>query len=301
MFTKRRSRLLKVTVVLVSAVASTALAQPAPASTGGGSGSMDEFASDSTYRDASGVVHYAFDPAEMPGGTIETQYGAPIDPAGIGAAAAGCHFADSGAGEPTGGTFKFMREVRFDPGTCTRQLAVASYPVDSVPSTLAPEMDDPSTEVGAESDLTSSNPAASVTNPAASLVTGSASYYGRIRVNVEDPPQIDVTSTRSRLWWPRTSCVTTADHESWWRWYSSSGWERRTKGIGHNVGNCEARTQTYGKYRNGRFCASVDTYTEHWATIFEGYRFGGWRWSYEVDKWGGCNWLLHYEYSVTTP
>lgn len=33
----------------------------------------------------------------------------------------------------------------------------------------------------------------------------------------------------------------------------------------------------------------------------EGWYDGYWYWSYQVDKWGGCTALLHYEYTAETP
>jgi hypothetical protein len=84
-------------------------------------------------------------------------------------------------------------------------------------------------------------------------------------------------------------------------WYSPSGWERKEYSRSFPNNGTVTSTNTYGKYRNGTFCLTVDTWTEHKKTFFEGRRDGWWQWAYDVDKWGGCTGLLHYEYIVDTP
>ena len=49
------------------------------------------------------------------------------------------------------------------------------------------------------------------------------------------------------------------------------------------------------------FYYTIDTWTEHRKTYFEGRPDGTWTWSADVTKWGGCNGLLHYDYLVETP
>jgi len=128
-------------------------------------------------------------------------------------------------------------------------------------------------------------------------------YYGYLKVNVEDPVQIDVTTTKASVDWTATSSfVTSSTRSAHWGWYSRSGWGR-TKAWWQEGQSCSraAYSNVYGKYRKGVFCVGIDTWTEHKKTWFEGRPGGGWYWSYSVDKWGGCNWLLHYERIVLTP
>ena len=90
-------------------------------------------------------------------------------------------------------------------------------------------------------------------------------------------------------------------HDAYWHWYSPSGWRRTNAHWSYDNNGSRAYTDTYGKYRNGAFCATIDTWTEHRKTYLEGRPYGAWSWSYSVHKWGGCSGLLHYEYIVETP
>jgi hypothetical protein len=127
-------------------------------------------------------------------------------------------------------------------------------------------------------------------------------YLGSLKVNVEDPPQIDVTTTKSMLRWSNTgNRLNTSYHNAHWGWFSPSGWRRANAHWSYDNNGSRAYTDTYRKYRNGSFCATIDTWTEHRQTYFEGRPYGGWKWSYNVKKWGGCSGLLHYEYIAETP
>ena len=107
-----------------------------------------------------------------------------------------------------------------------------------------------------------------------------------------------MTTTKSLLTWSSSG---SASHKAQWGWYSPSGWERKEDFHAFiNTGDV-AWTNTTGKYRNGTFCATIDTWTEHRQTLFKGWSNGAWYWSYDVDKWGGCTSLLHYERIVVTP
>ena len=254
----------------------------------------ENYASATTYVDSVGIVHYAFNPATMPGGRIETQVGTRIsDPAGD-PAGQGCRFTVSGAGTASGARDTYMLEVTYDPGTCTRKLAIASYPTGGAPGSLEADVN--------SSDTAGSSSAEETPFFGSRPPTGATKKYGMIQVNVEDPVQKDVNRTRSKLWWWSTSsCVTDASYSSYWYWYDPTGWSRLIKGKGHNRACAEARTQTYGKYKNNRFCLTVDTYVEHWQTEFKGRPSGSWAYASQIDKWGGCNQLLHYEYKISTP
>jgi hypothetical protein len=247
-----------------NALSATATAQPA------------------TYEDAEGVVHYAFDPATVPGSTVSTQRG---ERSLVG----GCKFTDEDSGakaDPRGPWVSIATELSFDPRACTRDLAVASYRLASAPAVV-------------QARLQSSGGASAQSS---GVQAAAYSYNGSLKVNVEDPPQIDVTSTTGRVQWnASSSCVSSAYHNAYWGWYSPSGWSRTNASWSYNRNCSRAYTNTYGKYRNGAFCATIDTWTEHKKTWFEGRPRGGWYWSYSVDKWGGCTWLLHYEYIVTHP
>ncbi len=264
---------------LPSASATTALAT-------GGAKSAAPTRVDQTYRDGAGVVHYAFQPSGLPGARAVRQTGRAIR-------SGSCAFSGSGTGraDRTGPKVTVMTETTFDARTCTRELAVATYSRALAPASVVGKLD-------ASPTATTSGAAAGTRGPLAPAVTR---YIGSLKVNVEDPAQIDVTSTKSRVEWSGRSCVSSSYHNAYWHWFSGSGW-RRTNAHWSYGRNCRrAYTNTYGKYRNGVFCVTIDTYTEHKQTRFDGRPRGGWHWAYHVDKWGGCNGLLHYEHIVETP
>ena len=232
------------------------------------------------------MFHYIFDPASLPGAVRTVQDG---DRATAGA----CRFTDADLGRAgtAGPLITVMRELSFNPATCSRELAVASYTTETVPARYAAEFQD----VAGATDTESASTAGDGISPQAVV------YIGRLKVNVEDPAQIDVTSTQSDVNWSAGSCVTSSDHTAHWGWYSPSGWQRTNAWWAYDRSCSRAYTNTYGRYKNTKFCLTIDTHSEHRKTWFEGRPYGSWYWSYDVEKWGGCSGLLHYEYLVTTP
>lgn len=103
------------------------------------------------------------------------------------------------------------REVEFDPGTCTHTLAEATYTPDTLPAAYQDEFVNDSATANREGDQV--GPLTTV-------------YIGQIKVNVEDPAQIDVSSTTAKVTWSGGSCVNSSNHYAYWGWYSPSGWQR---------------------------------------------------------------------------
>ncbi|MEI2711777.1 MAG: hypothetical protein V9G04_00385 [Nocardioides sp.] len=254
------------------------LSASALAATGG-----DETRTGAVSVDSAGVVQYGFDEAQLPGASFATQ-------AGQQTRDGGCTFSEQAEGEAgqNGPTVTVTRDVSYDPKTCELKVASATYTSENVPDEYRDELDEASEATGSFVD--------------GGIAPRATTYIGILKVNVEDPVQIDVTSTTARVNWSGTSsCVNSSSHTANWGWYSPSGWSR-TYASWDNDRNCSrAYTNTKGKYRNGTFCATIDTRTDHSKTRFEGRPSGGWAWSYTVDKSGGCTSLLHYERIVTTP
>jgi hypothetical protein len=242
-----------------------------------------------------GVVYYTVNLDELPGAQVYEQIGART-------ADGRCTFTDGGTGQASGhGRVLVITEVSFDPKTCVRELARAEYAREALPASVAAKVELPASSDTTQRDsqqiLTPTGPAMEETQAPATV-----QYLGSLKVNVEDPPQIDVTTTKSSLRWSNTgSHLNTSYHDAHWGWYSPSGWRRTNAHWSYDNNGSRAYTDTYGKYRNGSFCATIDTWTEHRKTYFEGRPYGGWSWSYNVQKWGGCSGLLHYEYIVETP
>lgn len=240
------------------------------------------------YQDAGGVIRYRFDPSELPNASVVSQVGRPT-------ITGGCAFAEEGAGGPSrgGATINVARELSFDPATCRRELAVADYSVATAPAAVL-------RRAGAGDTVTAT--AARVGRSGRRVTAhASASYSGSLKVNVEDPPQIDVTTTKATVNWNAGGTVTSSTHNAHWGWYSPSGWQRTNAHWSYDRSSSRAYTNVYGKYKNPVFCLTIDTWTEHLKTWFEGRPYGGWYWSYNVDKWGGCTALLSYERIVVHP
>jgi hypothetical protein len=240
-----------------------------------------------------GVVRYGVNLDELPGAQVYEQTGARTDDGR-------CMFTDSGSGEASGpGRVLVITEMSFDPNTCVRELAQAEYTRDALPASAAARIEPPATSDTQQDSEQARTPAGpggdSARDPAV------IQYLGSLKVNVEDPPQKDVTTTKSSLRWWNSGSTLNARHNAHWGWYSPTGWRRTNQHWSYDNNGSRAYTDTYGKYRNGSFCGSIDTWSEHNQTYFEGRPQGGWRWSYKVHKWGGCSGLLHYEYIVEKP
>lgn len=236
------------------------------------------------YQDAAGVIHYAYDPAQYPGATVVAQAGTRTS--------GGCTFTESGSGaRAAGARVSIATELTFDPRTCTRELATASYAAAAAPAAVREQMEaQPGTDAVARS--------AKARARAAVVV-----YVGALRVNVELPSQIDVSSTRSTVHWSGTaSCVNSSDHNAYWHWYTLGGWGRDSYSWSHGRTCARAYTNTWGKFSSGSYCWPLGTTrTDHQKTWFEGRPGGGWYWTYNVDKSGPCSGLLHYDRIITTP
>lgn len=122
-----------VVLALVGFSGAAAVSPPVSATVSGPAPAIG--AVDQTYTDASGVIHYVFDPASLPGAV-------PVAQEGDRAASGACRFTgeDVGQAGADGPRITVMRELSFDPATCSRELAVASYTADTVPAGYAAEL-----------------------------------------------------------------------------------------------------------------------------------------------------------------
>jgi hypothetical protein len=260
--------LLAAAVAMLAAPAAAVGAPPAPVA--------------KDYEDAAGVTHYAYDPAEYPGATVVAQAGEKT--------AGGCTFTESGSGaKAAGARVSIATELTFDPNTCTRELATASYAAAAAPPAVRAQME--------------AQPEAVAGTARARARAAVVVYVGALRVNVELPSQIDVSSTRATVHWSGTaSCVNSADFKAYWHWYTLGGWGRDSYSWSHGRNCSRAYANVWGKFSSGAHCWPLSaTRTDHSKTWFEGRPRGGWHWSYTVDKSGPCSGLLHYERIITTP
>lgn len=141
------------------------------------------------------------------------------------------HTGSGVAGQPR---FVRVTELTLDPATCSRTAAIGDYPAADVPSTVLTASERADLEAAA----------------------AAASYTGYLKANVEDPPGLNVSSTRSTITWSATSsCVTSST---------------RSPSNGMNCGH--AYLNTIGTFKNDAFCPGDGntTYTNHSKTLFEG-------------------------------
>jgi hypothetical protein len=251
----------------------------APGDSHGSPSSTGAAAVERTYVDGSGVVHYKFDPSTMPGMTVRKEVG-------VRGEGASCKFDGGGSGAATesGPSIEVGAEITFDPKTCGRQLAVAKYRLDEAPDEVLSTLEVPE-------GMTTKTLAETGPESAALL----ANWYGSINARVQDPVGIHVTSTTSEHTWNTGGAVA---HGNWVGWYAPTGWQH----VSSEASNSATSTNTKGFFVNVPFCnVSAPTYSNHSRTEFRGYTSGAWDWGYAMYKWGDCDYLLSYHYSVVTP
>lgn len=270
-----RNGLPKMVVGGVAVLAAFAVATPAQAvPAGNGPTSIDN----GVTVDSDGQIHYDVDLSKIPGAEITTEHGVRTEHGS-------CSFHADGHGMAGDPSVLIVTELAFDPNTCTRKLARAEYDRDAVPASVREKLTEQPATIDTESSTDSD-------------IGIQASWSGSLKVNVEDPPQIDVTTTESELSWNSSGGASQNSH---WGWFSGSGWGRESHDHNHYDGVTYGSIDTTAHYRNGVFCATIDAHTYHDQTYFRGHFDGEWYWSYEVDKSGGCTGLLHYEYIADTP
>lgn len=162
---------------------------------------------DAVSVDSQGRVFYDVDLSKLPGGAIVVEQGFQTE-------RGTCSFRTDQRGRAGTPSVLVITEPSFDPGTCTRELARAEYDRGAVPSSVRQEF-------AAHPDTTTD----SISSTAGPGFGAQATWSGSLKVNVEDPPQIDVTTTRSNITWTSGGSASQSSH---WGWYSPSGWGRES-------------------------------------------------------------------------
>ncbi|MCB1280477.1 MAG: hypothetical protein KDB18_03035 [Salinibacterium sp.] len=254
-------------------IASIGIAAPAYAD----SETSQLVANPTRYIDHSGVVHYQFDPVELPGAIVRVDAGTSTD--------GSCQFTGTGSGSAKDApTIEVGSELTFDPATCTRQIAVGKYELSNAPASVLATLNIPK---GMITD--------SVIDTAASAQAALSNWYGMMNARVQDPIGIHVSETEAEHTWNSGGVVS---HHNRWGWYSPTGWSRTSS----STLNTSIATNTRGTFQNIIFCNPfAATYTNHSRTEFRGYTSGLWDWCYTMSKSGDCAELLSYHYSVIAP
>ncbi len=206
-----------------------------------------------------------------------------------------CTISDSGS-VPPGGLAVRSDEIAFNPITCQSQIA--RYRLSNEEAALA---DDAAEDTArASSSEESSGSGRNVTGgpgDAASMAVSSEGAYSRTWY--EDPPGIDVTSVRnSTNWTYNGSCVLSQTGRAHYSWFTTSGWSKIGEDFEAGYNCSRSRSSSYARFRNGVFCLTIDTYNTYDRNRIFGQEDGGYNWSYDATKSGGCTALLSIHHSA---
>lgn len=179
-----------------------------------------------------------------------------------------------------------QREIELDQKACRAVVEGAWLSKPAAESAGYAISDDPDASLATASE-TDSDKTADQQNAAG------WSWDGRIKGFVEDPPQIDVTSATSRMQWSGSTCSSLSYWRgSYWGWLWGSGWTDVERWKSNVFASCARGRYTHGKYKNGVFCATNDTWTNIDVT-FRAKPGGASNADWDVSRWGGCSWLLN--------
>jgi hypothetical protein len=235
--------------------------------------------------DPAGTITYQHDLSYLPGATLRTQQGTH-------GTTGGCQFDDHDRRHVSEGPRVLVfTEVSFDPKSCTRQVAGASYAPDAVPPAIARRLAAGDTAGGERKESATTQTGRDKKADAGT----SALYYGSgyLQVWYEDIIGIDLSLTRSTLGWqwsdPDLLLYGGSYHEAYWYWQTFSGWRLNSSNREFYDDGSLTATDTIGHFSNPIFCLGDTTYSDHYQTLFYAANYGYWGWSYIVDKHGGCS------------
>jgi len=178
----------------------------------------------------------------------------------------------------------YERGLRVNPNTCTIVFEAATISETSLVQAGISEPLDVELAAGTYTTRTVTD-SGYVGSPPSSY-----EWVGYITAGHKDPPGLLVNSTKSRISWNWSgSCATSWVRLSRWSWLKS-GWTDVTR-YRDPYGTCARALLTKGKYKNGVFCFTNDTFTKHEVNFRAQGDPKSWA-SWSLQKWGGCSWLL---------
>lgn len=207
-----------------------------------------------------------------------------------------CTLSQSGSVEP-GGLAVHSDEIAFNLTTCESQLADYELSnAEAVTADASGERGAAASHAASEAPTTPSSEGGSPPGPTA-LATFSEGAYSRTWY--EDPPGLDVTSVRNSTNWSYNgSCVLSNTARANYSWLSGSGWSKQASNLAGGYTCARSKSSSYAKYRNGIFCLTIDTYNVYDRNNIYGQENGGYTWSYDATKSGGCTALLSIHHSA---
>ena len=223
----------------------------------------------------------------------------------------GCVFEGSDESDVTAGIVTYSSEVAFNVGTCQAEYLDAEFTRENI-AQAASETGDAGLDLS-EGDTEESDASVNMETTDPTSTGGTKTYTAHHKAMTRDPIQIITSSTATKLTWNVASSFVTgyvANRKC--DQYGASGWVNsscvKTDGW---VTIGAVYTDATGKFNNPVFCNSVGiltagaafafggwgtTYANHSKTRLEGRSNGVALCGYKMNKAGGCNLLLKFDY-----
>lgn len=194
---------------------------------------------------------------------------------------------------PPGGLAVHSDEIAFNASTCESQIS--EYRLSNEEAVAADAAGE--SEAGESSSLSATGESITANSTDLSaLATYSEGAYSRTWY--EDPPGLDVTSVRNSTNWSYNgNCVLSNTARANYSWLSGSGWSKLSDDLNGGYTCAHSISTSYAKFKNGIFCLTIDTYNTYDRNRIYGQENGGYTWSYDVTKSGGCTGLLSVHHS----
>jgi len=197
----------------------------------------------------------------------------------------------------------YVTEVGYNPNSCQARLIIAQVTPEQL--ALISQLTGSTGTSNASTEILADPPE---NNPSIAPLTRGTPYSKTLKTMIKDPIGLVTTSTATSLTWSATgTSVQSYGVTHSYTWLTQTGWNRYSSSQSSGViGNWNAvYGDTVASYWNNAFCgllAGVDqptTWGGHYQTRVEGRPGGGWAWSYNMYKSGGCSGMLHYDYSFS--
>ena len=191
-----------------------------------------------------------------------------------------------GSALPPQNTVASVDETAFNPDLCQSKVLIsATDDAEDTPDSAQKDEGDAAAEIGTSANGTD----------AAILATRSAGYY---KSYYEDPVQLDVNSvTNSTTWsWNGSSVLSSPGPVGGYHygWFKGSGWSLKENNWQNTYTSNQTTSSSYVHYRNGTFCATIDTHTYYDRNNVHGRKDGWLLGNVNARKKGGCTSLLSF-------
>ncbi len=198
---------------------------------------------------------------------------------------------------------QIVREIRFNSNTCESEFEIleldpAEVTEESLANVMAVEGDSYYADAPDRHDGSIS--ARSTTQ----------SYVASLKVNYEDPPMIDVTTTMVTVRGKKRStdnCLHDRSASAHYDEFGPTGWVRTSQDWTYEFKCNYVSADAQATFENSPFCKLIfgplmpTTHVDHAETYAKVTKWGGWAWSSTQYKSGGCNWMLSPEHIFVAP